>query len=283
MYPENFPFRNFEWQIHTQCNYNCWYCLEENRGKPSETVEPVNKIVSYFQKCLKEPWVIQITGGEPFLNPKFIIELSKELVKMGHWIKIFTNLSADIQDYIEFIKVTEGKLYKMKASFHMNQASFEEFIEKAIKINELAKGRTKFKVFSVIQPGLENIDLLYKYSEIFHKNDIDFDVIHMVDPVTKKYHSYTTEEQEKIEHLFGKCTNELDIVSDEFQCRSGLSYFMLTSKLDAWSCWDAETRNDRTHYYGNFKKMEFAYPYSRKKCPYGECNYPNGVEEYKIK
>ena len=284
MHPKDFPFRNFEWKLLTQCNYNCWYCLEEgDRTKKCPSAEQVNTYANAIISNLREPWVIQITGGEPFLNADFIIGLSEKLVAKGHWIKIFTNLSANMETYNKFIEVTSGKLYKLKASFHLENAIFEDFLKKAVQIKKAINSKAKFKIFSVILPGVDKIKLLKKYSDIFIEEGLDFDVIHMIDQNTKQYHHYTEEEQRLIEEYFSKCTNDIELKYEDGLCRSGYSYFALTQELKAWSCWDARFKNDISRYYGNLLKGSFTFPNERKTCPYKKCNYPNGVEEYIIR
>ena len=282
MYPEGFPYRNLEWKLLTQCNYNCWYCIEEgDRNLKYPGVEKADIYADAMISNLKEPWVIQITGGEPFLNPDFIIKLAGKLVANGHWLKIFTNLSADMEVYSRFIEVTEGKLYKFKASFHMENAVFEEFLEKAVRIKAALESKAKFKVFSVILPGVDRIRLLKDYSDIFDARGLEFDVIHIIDKTSKRYHDYTDEERRLIEKYFSTCSNEIELQHKEGLCRSGYSYFALTHEMEAWACWDARFKNDRRYCFGNLLKGDFSFPYTRMPCPYEVCNYPNGVEEYR--
>ena len=282
MYPAGFPFRNLEWKLLTQCNYHCWYCLEEgDRSRKCPDEEEADVYAGAVISNLKEPWVIQITGGEPFLNPAFIIRLAGKLVASGHWIKIFTNLSADMEAYERFMGVTEGKLYKFKASFHMENAVFEEFLEKASRIRSALEGKAKFKIFSVIPPGVEKIRLLKEYGDIFAERGLEFDVIHIIDKKTKRYHEYTEEERRLIERYFSTCSNEIELRHKEGLCRSGHSYFALTQEMEAWACWDARFKNDRRYCFGNILRGDFVFPYRRMPCQYDVCNYPNGVEEYR--
>lgn len=273
------PRQNLEWKIITQCNYNCWYCLDRgDRVTPPPDKNDISRYSNAILSNLKEPWIIQITGGEPFINPEFIIGLTRNLVSAGHWIKIFSNLSADLSVYREFINITGSQLYKLKASFHPSETNFDEFLKKSLAINELISNRSKYKIFCVITPGIGNINRLKKYTDTFKQYGLNHDVIHMIDPTTKEFYDYSKEEKALIQTYFGDCSNELSMISHGHDCRSGYSYFAITQDFDAWSCWDAKFNNDRANYYGNLLK-NFKFPYRRQMCPYKLCNYPNGIEE----
>lgn len=72
---EDFPYRLIEWKLHDKCNYNCFFCGDENKlGKVGwHDLETNKKLVDSIAKSTdSKPLWIQFTGGEPTLYPKFL-------------------------------------------------------------------------------------------------------------------------------------------------------------------------------------------------------------------
>lgn len=70
-----FPYRLVEWKLHDKCNYNCFFCGDENKlGKVGwYDLETNKKLVDSIVKSAGDkPLWVQYTGGEPTLYPKFV-------------------------------------------------------------------------------------------------------------------------------------------------------------------------------------------------------------------
>lgn len=111
---QEFPYNLVEWKLHDKCNYDCYFCGDENKlGKIGWADLDTNKtIVDSIVASATKPLWIQITGGEPTLYPKFI-ELVTYMKSKGAMVRVITNGSrtlrwwkqireADVLDIIYF-------------------------------------------------------------------------------------------------------------------------------------------------------------------------------------
>ena len=69
------------------CNYHCFYCINSSGNSPIIPID-VDKIVRFFDES-GYSWIIELSGGEPFVIPNFI-ELCQKLT-LKHKIIILTN------------------------------------------------------------------------------------------------------------------------------------------------------------------------------------------------
>lgn len=83
-----------------RCNLNCTYCVHSHNLPESkaDTYQLVSwqKWAGFINKTGKD---VIFTGGEPFLYPEFVKLLNA--IDVGIKVKIYTNFSADMQDYIK--------------------------------------------------------------------------------------------------------------------------------------------------------------------------------------
>lgn len=111
---EEFPYNLVEWKLHDRCNYDCYFCGDENKlGRDGwADLETNKKIVDSIVASATKPLWIQLTGGEPTLYPHFL-ELVKYMKSKGAMVRIITNGSrtmrwwkevreADVLDLIYF-------------------------------------------------------------------------------------------------------------------------------------------------------------------------------------
>lgn len=111
---EEFPYNLVEWKLHDRCNYDCYFCGDENKlGRIGWADLETNKtIVDSIVASATKPLWIQITGGEPTLYPHFL-ELVKYMKSKGAMVRVITNGSrtmrwwkevreADVLDLIYF-------------------------------------------------------------------------------------------------------------------------------------------------------------------------------------
>lgn len=111
------------WRINRRCNFDCEYCFRDviDNSEDKRTEDPAcgEYSAEYITKRFDETgkvWRINITGGEPFLYPKFV-ELAKALTK-SHYISISTNLST--ANSYEFADVIGSRrVYYIKANVHI--------------------------------------------------------------------------------------------------------------------------------------------------------------------
>lgn len=84
----------FDWLITNQCNFNCVYCYPQIKAHLKEPPhferKPIEETAGVFDRLGKVAHII-ISGGEPFMYPKFVDFAS--LVTQKHFISIYTNFS----------------------------------------------------------------------------------------------------------------------------------------------------------------------------------------------
>lgn len=129
--------KNFAlWYFNKACNYDCEYCFghrkRENKSVGRFSPEEIAKGFNDTGKS----WWIGISGGEPFLYPK-LTQIIEELTKK-HFIHIDTNLSCNIEDFIE--KVEPKRIMYLNCAFHVAEVEkrrkVDEFIKKVLKLKE---------------------------------------------------------------------------------------------------------------------------------------------------
>ena len=97
------PSKEVEWLIGSKCNYNCSYCFAIEGRRHGLNVENADLFLKNIEKKLDGNWEFVISGGEPFLHKNFF-KIVKGLVKLGHWVSVFTNFSHDPKKIIQFLK-----------------------------------------------------------------------------------------------------------------------------------------------------------------------------------
>lgn len=93
-----FPYNLVEWKLHDKCNYDCYFCGDENKlGKVGWADLETNKaIVDSIVASATKPLWIQLTGGEPTLYPKFL-ELVTYMKSKGAMVRVITNGSRTLR------------------------------------------------------------------------------------------------------------------------------------------------------------------------------------------
>jgi len=133
------------WFITWKCNFKCAYCWEVQRIIKGELQpEPYKDYKLWVDAWNKiKPEILDISGGEPFLQPDFI-KLLNELdpdIK----IAITTNLSFDVVDFVQ--KVNPDKIISLTFSYHPTQ--------------KMSRDQFGGKVLLVKNRGFKNITVNY--------------------------------------------------------------------------------------------------------------------------
>lgn len=113
------------------CTLRCKYCHNRdtwdiNCGSLISVDELINKIERYKNYILPSGGGVTVTGGEPLLQPQFLISLFKELKKRGIPTTIDTSGMVDITDAIkELLSLTDLVLLDIK---HINPEKCKELV-----------------------------------------------------------------------------------------------------------------------------------------------------------
>lgn len=158
------------WFITNRCQNNCPYCWQKQdqiKGglKPEEFIAADRWVVAWNRL---KPKFLDITGGEPFLQPDFI-KLLKSLdndIKIG----IVTNLNFDLTQFVQ--EISPEKVVSITSSFHPTSTmSRDIFIGKCL----LLKNRKfNLKVNFVADP--EQMWLTPFYKKLFRNAKIRFHI-----------------------------------------------------------------------------------------------------------
>lgn len=113
------------------CSLKCKYCHNRDTwnhkaGTVVSVEELLNKIERYKNYILPSGGGVTVTGGEPLLQPKFLITLFSELKKRGIPTAIDTSGMVNITDDIkELLKLTDLVLLDIK---HINNEKCKELV-----------------------------------------------------------------------------------------------------------------------------------------------------------
>lgn len=143
------------------CNLQCKYCHNRdtwdiNGGEYKSLDEIIEKIKKYKNYIMPSGGGVTVTGGEPLLQVKFLIELFKSLKKEGINTCIDTSGMVDITDDIkELLNYTDLVLLDIK---HINDEKCKQLVGKSNKrelefAKYLSDNGIKMWIRQVIVPG----------------------------------------------------------------------------------------------------------------------------------
>ena len=158
------------WFLTWKCNNRCPYCWEAQRQARGEFTPgdflPSDTWTGAWNRLV--PDVLDITGGEPWLQPGFIEMLDGLDDRIQ--IAITTNATKDLTEFVQ--RIRPEKICSMTLSLHPTQRmSRETFIGKC----QLLKGRG-FPITVNFVAWPEQMWLIPMYKEIFEKLGIRFHV-----------------------------------------------------------------------------------------------------------
>ena len=159
------------------CALKCKYCHNRdtwdiNGGTLTSVDELLTKIERYTSYILPSGGGLTVTGGEPLLQPKFLINLFKELKKRNIPTAIDTSGMVDITDDIkELLTLTDLVLLDIK---HINDEKCKELVGFSNKkelnfARYLSDNKIPVWIRQVIIPGItDNEDDLLKLKELIN-------------------------------------------------------------------------------------------------------------------
>jgi hypothetical protein len=158
------------WFLTWKCNNRCPYCWEVQRQARGEFHPEEFKDARVWVDAWNrlKPGVLDITGGEPWLQPGFIDML--EGLDDRIQIAITTNATQDLTEFVQ--RIRPERICSMTLSLHPTQRmSRETFVGKC----HLLKGRG-FPVTVNFVAWPEQMWLIPMYKELFEKQGIRFHV-----------------------------------------------------------------------------------------------------------
>lgn len=213
---------NIVWVESHYCNYKCPYCSIHKLDKCvaidwNKWVERLNSL---------NPQVIDITGGEPFLNPHMIDIIKGLNCKVG----LTTNMSRDLTRLAQ--EVSPDKLFSITASYHPTQNINRDWFTG--KIVMLMQRGFHVTVNFVAYP--EQMYLIPSLQAYFQAFGIPFHV----DPYAEdKDYPYTFNEREKsflrpftAQNRLHKIDNPISTI----MCSAGMDYLNIHPDGTVYRC-----------------------------------------------
>lgn len=160
-----------DWMLNLYCNFSCPYCFwstdERLKDKNFLGHENIDQIVDFFDKSGKT-WLIHMSGGEPFIHPRYV-ELCKKLTKK-HFISINTNLTLNtVYDFIN--EIDPSRVAFLHCALHYNERvkrhKVDLFVDKYKKLRDAGFNAYVTQVFN---PPV--IPLFQKIAKEFQKEKI---------------------------------------------------------------------------------------------------------------
>ncbi|HPN96857.1 MAG TPA: radical SAM protein [Candidatus Moranbacteria bacterium] len=168
------------WLINMECNFHCPYCFYDDSQRSMKTrlgdwvrkkVPAINPYktrfitpdeISRFFDGIGKRWWIMISGGEPFVYPKFVDIVEK--LSQNHLITIGTNLSLPIDEFIK--KVSPKNIWSFYISMHLGERerqclSVDELLE---KVKKLRAAGFRTEINYVMYPPL-----IPRFKEVYEK------------------------------------------------------------------------------------------------------------------
>jgi MoaA/NifB/PqqE/SkfB family radical SAM enzyme len=152
-----------DWELNIFCNFSCEYCFyskdRKAKNKKYAGHENIEQIVDFFDKSGRT-WLIHMSGGEPFIHPRFI-ELCSKLTKK-HYISINTNLtSSSIKNFIETID--PSRVAFIHCALHYEERRRHNLINSFIdKFNKLkSRNYNSFVSQTLYPPSIDNFEAIF--------------------------------------------------------------------------------------------------------------------------
>jgi len=169
------------WFIGRRCNYDCSYCASYNHDNYSphtskeSAFDFIDQLDEYAQSQQKK-FKINITGGEPFVNPDFLSILAYAKQKQSlTQLTVVTNGSVPLKVYLEAIKY----LTNITVSLHLEQSQSvtERTINTIIELNRVEGLFMNVNLMAL--PGrLEQVKTIEKQ---FKEHNVNF-IVRLIEP-----------------------------------------------------------------------------------------------------
>ena len=132
--PKDELFR-VEWNLGKRCNYNCSYCGNELHDKTSDHMpwEVFTNTIDEIKRGTDKKIKLAFTGGEPFVNPKFVDMLKYAKDNGVYRCSVTTNGSPPIKIYKKALEY----LHYVVISYHFEFAYHEKVINNIVAIQKL--------------------------------------------------------------------------------------------------------------------------------------------------
>ncbi len=229
---EESQLRSAIWFLTWKCNFRCPYCWEAQRQERGELIpEPFidsRKWVEAWNRL--RPQILDITGGEPWLQPRFLdlLEALDDNIK----IAITTNVSKDITQFVQ--RLSPDKVFSMTLSLHPTQKmNTDLFVGKCL----LLKNRG-FNITVNYVAWPEQMWLIPMYKQIFENHGIRFH-IDPYSPTALYAYEFSQKEKDFLRQFVGEDRSAHwfgEIDKSPVLCSGGYNHLNVQPNGDAYRC-----------------------------------------------
>ena len=146
------------WRVNQICNFRCVYC-DSSRNSINQYNIYSDRFEHFFRNTDKT-YLICMTGGEPFLYPRYV-ELCEKLTSK-HYLGVFTNLSSNkAYDFTE--RIDPERVEFIYCSVHIEEREQRREVEDFINKISLLKR----KGFNVVTPIVIYPSVLKRFNELY--------------------------------------------------------------------------------------------------------------------
>lgn len=270
------------WNVNTACNYRCSYCTQRFLDDRGRWARDVPRFLEAFAK-LPGQWEIKLSGGEPFVHPKFL-ELVAGLCQLGITVSVVTNFSASQADLDAFVETTRGRLGVLSCSLHLEYVALTDdqpgardtvsaFVERCRRVQD-----------RIVAPGSLCVTCVATRTNLPHLPALrarfaDAGVTFKVQPEKQDRDviAYSPAERDQLLALGGhNLTGQIAPGYHGLPCWAGSRYFILDDRGQAWRCYPA--RRFRREPLGNLLDGTFELRDEPLPCLYHYCNCTVPIE-----
>lgn len=219
------------WFLTMACNYECPYCWEAQYQKKGNfkphPIPPAEKWLEALNRL--KPKVLDITGGEPFLMPRFVWLLENLSPEIR--IAITTNLSLNVEEFLKSPAIK--KVFSITCSYHPSMSgkgvTLDDFTQKVLGLKEA--GVAAVTVNFVAFPG--QIGMIPELVLHFERLGIRFHV----DPYASMEPVELSEIQKNILEKVIEADRKPDaVVGNSVMCSGGHSHLSIQPDGTAYRC-----------------------------------------------
>lgn len=166
-----------EWNLGKRCNFDCSYCGPETHNTKSphleekilqKTILRLKTIGDQQKKRIK----LSLTGGEPYLHPRFIDMLRFAKQNGIHKLSVTTNGSLHIKQYIESLPLLDHIIISYHPEYVQKEKILSNILD--IKAHIDASGRRDLNMHVHFMLLPDHFEEISRCAEILNKKKIAY-------------------------------------------------------------------------------------------------------------
>ncbi len=233
--------------------------MEDRAGRARDLPQFIDAFTA-----LPGDWEVKLSGGEPFRHPGFLGAVAA-LNGAGRRVSVVTNFASEIQELVEFARLTASRPGIISASLHLEYVEPSAFLQRVKVVRDKHAG----SICVTCVATRENLPRLAQLSALFAAEGIAFKV--QPEKQDRDVIDYNAGERERLIQLGGhNGTGQIDPCFKGRPCWAGARYFIVDHKGNAFRCYPA--RRYRKQRLGNLLDGSFQLLQGPEPCAYRYCN-----------